>query len=265
MESLRFYWRVFRVAFRGWFGLARAGAFFVGLVYVLDRKLLGPGLQFTLNTETIPLYCVVIAILWGVLRAPYHIYAEEKGRADKAERELSEKTTPQFAVSFDQERGGLTSEVDKTEIHEPGTYGGIRVTPGPIFKAWYLRICVTATSNVSVKRCRAFILSLEKQANPHETFIYIHLPHPISLENEPFEVMPNIRHMVDFMKASERDNKFIRTGYWPNALADAFIDKATYRFTIAVNGDGITAKPIKVDVVWRGEWDRISAHQVQEA
>jgi hypothetical protein len=27
----------------------------------------------------------------------------------------------------------------------------------------------------------------------------------------------------------------------------------------------VTAKPIKVDVVWHGVWDRITAHQIPEA
>ena len=88
---------------------------------------------------------------------------------------------------------------------------------------------------------------------------------PLGERDEPFEVMPKIPRMVDFMKVSEQDNKFIRTGYWSHALAGVFIDKATYRFTIAVNGDGITATPIKVEVVWREEWNTISARQVQEA
>ena len=210
--------------------------------------------------------CIFIFVI-RLLIAPASLYYHEKERAGKAEAELVEKTTPKFAVSFDQERGGITTEVDKTEIHMPGTFGGMRVTSGPSFNASYLRICVTATSNVSVKNCHAFILSLEKQAAPTETFLYIDLPHPMPLgeRDEPFEVMPKIPRMVDFMKVSEQDNKFIRTGYWSNALAGVFIDKATYRFTIAVNGDGITATPIKVEVVWRGEWNTISARQVQEA
>jgi|ERR1019366_7074184 broad specificity polyphosphatase/5'/3'-nucleotidase SurE len=185
-------------------------------------------------------------------------------RADTAIHELTERTTPKFGVYFDQDRCGIVSAIERAPIVSTGIYGSARITEGQAFHALYIRICVNAASHVVVRNCQAFLLSLEKQQNPNETFIYINLPQPIQLTDKPFDVMPNIPRMVDFMKTSEQDNKFSRTGYWPNALENAFSDNATYRFTIAVNGDGITAPPIKIDVVWQGIWDRVSAHQVQE-
>src|ERR1019366_4576024 len=159
-------------------------------------------------------------------------------RADTAIHELTERTTPKFGVYFDQDRCGIVSAIERAPIVSTGIYGSARITEGQAFHALYIRICVNAASHVVVRNCQAFLLSLEKQQNPNETFIYINLPQP--------------------------NNKFSRTGYWPNALENAFSDNATYRFTIAVNGDGITAPPIKIDVVWQGIWDRVSAHQVQE-
>jgi len=204
-----------------------------------------------------------LAALFGA-QAAFSIWAREHQARIEVERKLAEKTTPNFTVSFDQERGGIVNAVDQTKIEMPGTYGGTIFRPGPSYNASCLRILIKTKSDVPVKRCQAFILSLEKQAQPDEAFIYVELPQRIPLQTGPFEVLPNIPYPVDFMKASDQNNKLVRTGEWPNVLARAFDDLATYRFTIAVNGDGITAKPIKVDVVWRGQWDTISASQVHE-
>jgi hypothetical protein len=85
MGMLRFYWRAIRQhVFRGWAGLTRALMFFVALAIVLERKLLGQEIQFPLSTDTIILVCAAVAILWGVLRAPYLIFEEERHRAEEA-------------------------------------------------------------------------------------------------------------------------------------------------------------------------------------
>ncbi|MGB7090647.1 MAG: hypothetical protein WA465_06905 [Methylovirgula sp.] len=134
--------------------------------------------------------------------------------------------------------GGVTTEVDHTKIQLPGTYGGTITRPGPSYNAAYLRIRVRTVSYLPVNRCQAFISSLEKQSDPDQVFIYVDLPHPIPLQAEPFEVLPNIPRMIDFMKTSSKDSKFVRTGGWPNALARSFDEPATYRFTIAVTAMG---------------------------
>jgi hypothetical protein len=203
-------------------------------------------------------------LIWGATALSaliimlFLIWAKERKRIVLLETRLH----PNFAISFNQEKGGIVPAKERTELHSMGAYGGIRTVAGPEYNASYIRICVTATSEMSVKQCQAFIIALEKQNRPGEAFIHINLPEPARLETEPFEVFPNIPRMVDFLKASEHDNKLIRTGYWSHLLANVFDDEATYRFTIAVNGDRITSKPIKIDLVWRGAWDRISATEV---
>jgi hypothetical protein len=42
----------------------------------------------------------------------------------------------------------------------------------------------------------------------------------------------------------------------PFLLADIFDDKATYRFTVEVNGEGVT-QTIVVEADWGGKWDGI--------
>lgn len=274
-QFLSFWWRCARIAAKGSFAFANDWQWLFGI------PILAGLFSYIRGTATVTFFsnaiidgivvaAIVFAITWLVglgirlANAPVRLFYREKDRADAATHALTEKTTPKFTVSFDQEHRGIVVAVERTEIVQPGVYGGTRVTAGPSFSASYLRISVIATSAVAIKNCQAFILFLEKQTNPNETFIHINLPQPIALASEPFDVMPSIPRMVDFMKASEQDNKLTRTGYWPYALANCFSDTATYRFTIAVNGDGVTAKPIKVDVVWQGVWNRIPAHQVDD-
>jgi hypothetical protein len=67
---------------------------------------------------------------------------------------------------------------------------------------------------------------------------------------------------IAFLKAGQFDNKlgFTVDGL-PLRLRDTFDEQGTYRFTINVNGEGIT-ETIRVEVDWTGKWDGITARQV---
>jgi hypothetical protein len=104
MGMVHFYWRTLRRAFRGWAGLARALVFFASLAIVLEHKFLSSSMQFSISTDTILLWCAGVAIIWGVLRAPYLVFDEEKQRADSAERKI--KGSLKFARAIRREGGG---------------------------------------------------------------------------------------------------------------------------------------------------------------
>src|SRR5260370_23648956 len=89
MGMVRFHGSAVRRAFGGWAGLARGLVFFVSLAVVLEHKLLSSSMQFSVSTDTILLWCAAIAINWGVIRAPYLVFDEEKKRADSAEPKLN--------------------------------------------------------------------------------------------------------------------------------------------------------------------------------
>ena len=76
---------------------------------------------------------------------------------------------------------------------------------------------------------------------------------------EPFNVYPNMPHTVDFLRTDERDNKLAASPgiSWPYILEDVFHDKGTYKFTITVNGEGVS-KSRTVEIDWKGHWDTIT-------
>jgi hypothetical protein len=89
MGMLHFYWRSVQLAFRGSMGLARALVFFVSLALVIERWLFSAIMQFSVSADTILLWCAAAALIWGVLRAPYLVFDEQKRRADSAEKKIN--------------------------------------------------------------------------------------------------------------------------------------------------------------------------------
>ena len=139
---------------------------------------------------------------------------------------------------------------------------GIAQTPTNIERmASYVRIRVEALSATTVKGCTASLVGLDKRVPPSSEFVPIPLDHGMALRDQPFDVFPNVRSTVDFLVCIDNINKLTPTGYWPFSLRGAFDDVATYRFTIAVNGDGLTTKT-QVDIDWRGAWDTITGRPV---
>jgi hypothetical protein len=115
---------------------------------------------------------------------------------------------------------------------------------------------------MAVKGCRAYIVGLEKIRETDDKFIPIALPHGLWLREQPFDVLPGVPCTVDFLSSGNniKPNKLTLTGESPLALRDVFDDVATYRFTIAVNAEGVTEQ-IRVDIEWSGQWDKITGCQ----
>lgn len=162
---------------------------------------------------------------------------------------LEERLRPKFRVSFDQQRGGM---VLAKHGHSAGP------------DAYYFRICVEATDEAATIECRAYITALEKRTGAEHAFVHVQLPQAICLTNEPRKVGYGVSEQIDFIIANSSDNALhpAPTISWPLVLAEVFSEQSVYRFTFKVNGDGITAQAICVEVVWKGQWDRVGATQV---
>lgn len=183
----------------------------------------------------------LLAVIW----VAWPIWAAEHRKV----LALKEQLRPKFRVLFNQEQRGMV-------LAKQGHSSGPDV--------YYFRICVLTANEATVKECQAYITALEKQTKSGEAFIHIDLPQPICLTMVPRQIWCGVPEQIDFMIANSVDNTLrpapeVR---WPLVLADAFSEQAVYRFTFRVNGDGITAPAICVEIDWKGQWDRVGARQV---
>src|ERR1700730_2315648 len=95
MKMLGFYYKVFKRAFRGWWGRTRAIVFLVTLLPALWRYFINPTIKLPLNLDEVLFLCVAASIIWSalyVIRAIYLLYADEKTRADG----LQDRFTPRI-------------------------------------------------------------------------------------------------------------------------------------------------------------------------
>lgn len=187
----------------------------------------------------IPAWCVALIVL--LVCASYFLF-------EYAHR-LRISLTPKFKVhEFDIDSLGMVTAVEMARDQHDNPVS---------IEAIYLRLTVENESKSVIERCRAYVVALAKKPDGVAAFVPVALPQPIFL-NEPFDLYPEIPHMVDFVKSWDLTNEMYVTGAWPFALRKAFAGKGTYRFTIAVHAGGVTEKRV-VDVNWRGEWNGITA------
>ncbi len=178
--------------------------------------------------------------------------------------ELTDRTAPKFNVSFNQEWGGMVEAKDKATVFHSMSAQGTAITRDIETRTRYFRIWVDATTEAVVHGCIAYIVALEKKRENEEVFIHIPVPQPLPLNGEAFDVMPKIRRAVDFLRSGEDGSFGPSPGvYWPHVFDGALSEHATYRFTFAVHGGGVTAPQIRVEVRWQGQWDAIAASQVE--
>jgi len=177
-------------------------------------------------------------------------------RRDGTITELTNTLTPKLQLSFNPREG-----IDQTPVRVTQQDPGAVIATVREYMATFVRIRVDALSKTTVRECRAFLVRLEKIRETDNAFIPITLPHSLSLRDAPFDVLPEVTCVVDFLSCSASNNKLVLTGQSPLTLRDVFDDIATYRFTIAVNADDITEQ-IRVDIQWSGRWDKITGCQV---
>ena len=87
-RALGFCGDVLRQAFRGWSGKVRAVVFLGAFSAVAVRQVFGYEVKIVAMGPDGLLIAIALAVLgWGLLRAPYQVYAEERARGDSLEAE----------------------------------------------------------------------------------------------------------------------------------------------------------------------------------
>jgi hypothetical protein len=162
---------------------------------------------------------------------------------------------PRLNVSFNPDAEGITRT--PTEVY---AYTGSKVEKVRDDEAIYVRITLKSLSKATVKDCVAFVTKLEKKTLTDTEFIDIPLHGAIPLVPSPIVVYPRIPATIDFLKSGRYDNKLELSVSWSLRLRGALDDLGTYRFTIEVNGDGVT-DTIRVEMNWNGSWESITGRR----
>lgn len=164
---------------------------------------------------------------------------------------------PKLRLSFNQDIGGIVETPLKFWTPQSD---GTRLLTGEVTCS-YLRVHADATSKKPVRECTAFLTGIEKKAPGDTVFKVVPLSYAVQLAGQQeFRVLPNVTRTIDFMTCRHDNNLLLLDGSWPLTLRNAFVDRATYRLTICVNGDGVS-ETVKVDVNWAGSAQTITAFQ----
>jgi hypothetical protein len=185
---------------------------------------------------------------WGVMTALvmtiYFIF-------EYAHRKRME-LVPKFDLTFDSDKGGIVFTPTKVT----------RIVNGIIehidSHGAYIRVRVDNESATAIKECFAFITSIEKKDKQTGAFVPVPLPYAIPLASGPITIYSKIPNFIDFLKVGELENVPEPSGQWPLTLQRAFQEETSYVFETSVVANGLT-KAKKVEVIWSGQWDKISA------
>jgi hypothetical protein len=156
---------------------------------------------------------------------------------------------PKISVSFNPAAEGMVQT--RTEVYD----GPKKVRDD---RAVYIRITINALSRTTVKGCVAFLTKVEKRAKPASLFADVPISGALALTQTPFDVYPRVPATVDFLKCGQFDNRLGFSVPTPFRLENILDNHATYRFTIEVNGEGVSETRC-VEVDWTGTWDGIVA------
>jgi hypothetical protein len=165
---------------------------------------------------------------------------------------LKRAVTPTIAVSFNPQGEGIIRTPTQVSMRD-GKGNLIEVKDD---EAVYVSVTVNALSKTTVKNCVGFITKIEKKVEG--SFEDVPVYGFIQLNDDPRSVYPRVPTVLNFLKSGKADNTLDFAVPWPLRLGNAFKDHTTYRFTIEVNGDGVT-ETIRVEVDWTGQWDAIKA------
>jgi hypothetical protein len=212
---------------------------FAGLIYRAAPEIFSWwGSPMILGTSPLAITVVIVLLIVAVVLFEF------------AHRKRLE-TIPRFALSFDQHSGGIV--ITPTTVQKIAS-GIIEETPS---HGAYVCIKIENQSKLTIKECFAFVTAILKKDSKTGSFMPLPLNYAVSI-TPAFNLYPNIPHFVSFLKAGEIENTMEIHGPWPLSLTDAFLDKTTYRVTVAVVVADLT-KAMQIDVMWPGIWDGISA------
>ncbi len=163
---------------------------------------------------------------------------------------------PKIKLSFDAKQSGiaLTPVAIKAQDDQERS-------TGQIIDAIYIRIHAELLSKATLRDCPTFIEKIWRRSADNAPLQEITLHNPISLAE--VTVRPRIKSHVDFLFCISSDNRLQIAGAWPLNLRNAFDTAATYRFRLTLIAADVPTS-IEVDVCWTGQWDKVTAQQVQD-
>lgn len=230
----------------------------LGVVDVIAATLINEPLWLKVTIGTVP---PILFFLIAFIYAVFSVWREEYKKVIALERRLS----PVLELNFDQHSDGIVhvpTKVSELDVHGRPTFdaGGMQI----IYDSHgaYVRIRLSASSDVMVRGCAAFVTKIEKRDGDRR-FNEIRMPQAHRLSPAFTDVFPRVPQTVDFLQAGESDNKLYLSGGASFALTNAFAENTTYRFTLNVVPQSGPDRAIIVEIDWRGEWNTISGRQVE--
>jgi len=194
--------------------------------------------------------------------AVFSVWREER----KAVIALDGRLSAVLKLNFDQHSDGIVlvpTKVPEQDEHGRPVFdaGGMQV----IFDSHgaYIRIRLSTLTDVVVRGCATFVTRIDK-LNTSGRFDTIRMPGAHRLAPTFVDVFPRVPQTIDFLQASESDNRLVLSAGTPFVLRDAFSESTTYRMTINVIPQTGPDQVIVVEEDWRGQWNTITGREVIE-
>ena len=137
-----------------------------------------------------------------------------------------------------------------------------------IHEADYIRIKVTNTKPVVAKKCRAYLVGIEKKSENSNAFNPTtygdSIPLPWSCRGvqayDPLDLPKDIVQFLDVVSTRSISTYFKpEIQPIPYRYLSLFQQQGTFRFTVQVSGENVTPVFIKIVFRWDGTWDKYEA------
>jgi len=136
--------------------------------------------------------------------------------------------------------------------------------PNSVCEAYYIRIKVTNTKPAVAKKCRAYLVGVEKADETGQFIPTVYCDSiPLSWAcrgdqaYDPLDLPRDVPHFVDVVSTRSISTDF-QPEIWPvpYRYVPLFGEHGTFRLTILVSGENIKPVPIRVVFRWGGVWDK---------
>jgi hypothetical protein len=138
------------------------------------------------------------------------------------------------------------------------------IPPHSVCEAYYIRIKVTNTKPALAKKCRAYLVAVEKADETGQFMPTVYcdsIPLPWACRGDqaydPLDLPRGVPHYVELVSTRSVSTDFqpkIRP--FPFRYVSLFSEHGTFRLTILVSGGNIKPVPIRVVFGWAGVWDK---------
>ncbi len=171
--------------------------------------------------------------------------------------QLRRRLTPNVKLSFVSGAGGLSRT--KQQLYDSKTAEPMGKTD-----AVYVRIKVESLSEIGPKVCAPFLVRLERLGATEPQIADLHdgLQLPWAFNGVAgLPVHFKVPRFIDVLVVGERIQGLALPIPSPNSLGDFLETPGTFLVDVNVVADGVT-KPIRLKVVWTGDWRTIHAEEI---